>query len=211
MIHISKKEIQEFERLYRIQLINSLSGYKSANLIGTKSLDGQPNLAIFSSVIHLGSNPALLAFIMRPTTVPRHTYDNIKQSGTYTINHIQYPFVENAHFTSFKFELDESEFENCGLSEEYLGNHSAPFVAESRIKMGMKLVDEVKIEANQTIMMIGEIQDIYMPKESLLENGKVDLALQNNVCISGVDTYHKVADEISFPYPKRHNLPNFRS
>jgi flavin reductase (DIM6/NTAB) family NADH-FMN oxidoreductase RutF len=59
----------------RLNLINSCTGYKSANLIATKSVDGAVNVAIFSSITHLGSNPALIGFIVRPT-VPRNTYKN---------------------------------------------------------------------------------------------------------------------------------------
>ena len=41
----------------RIALINSLSGFKSLNLIGTINNQGQTNLAIFNSVVHIGANP----------------------------------------------------------------------------------------------------------------------------------------------------------
>ena len=47
---LSKKEIEKSERKWRLNLINSVSGIKPANLIGTKSEDGIDNLAIFSSV-----------------------------------------------------------------------------------------------------------------------------------------------------------------
>ena len=71
MIHISKNTISQMEKVERLNLINSCTGYKSANLIATKSESGESNVAIFSSITHLGSDPALLGFIMRPTTVPR--------------------------------------------------------------------------------------------------------------------------------------------
>ena len=54
---ITKENILQFEKLYRTNLFNSLSGFKSANLIGTISKEGKTNLAIFSSVIHVGANP----------------------------------------------------------------------------------------------------------------------------------------------------------
>ena len=79
MKHISRDEISQMEKIERLNLINSCTGYKSANLIATKSVDGNSNVAIFSSVTHLGSNPALIGFIMRPTTVPRDTYKNIRE------------------------------------------------------------------------------------------------------------------------------------
>ena len=70
----------------RAHLINSCTGYKSANLLGTKSKNGETNLAIFNSVIHIGSNPPMLGFILRPLTVKRDTYKNFKETGFFTVN-----------------------------------------------------------------------------------------------------------------------------
>jgi flavin reductase (DIM6/NTAB) family NADH-FMN oxidoreductase RutF len=72
MTVISRDDISQLEKVERLNLINSCTGYKSANLIATKSVDGAVNVAIFSSITHLGSNPALIFYC--PTTVPRNTY-----------------------------------------------------------------------------------------------------------------------------------------
>ena len=53
-------DIKSMSKIFRLNLINSITGIKPANLIGTKSKDNLENLAIFSSVVHLGSNHALL-------------------------------------------------------------------------------------------------------------------------------------------------------
>lgn len=79
-MHLSRAAIDEMDHLYKINLMNSISGYKSANLIATKSEGGMSNVAIFSSVVHYGSSPAILGFVLRPTTVARNTYDNIKKN-----------------------------------------------------------------------------------------------------------------------------------
>ena len=100
MKHISRDDISQMEKVERLNLINSCTGYKSANLLATKSLNGKSNVAIFSSVTHLGSNPALIGFIMRPTTVPRDTYKNIRETGYFTVNHITANMIEDAHHTS---------------------------------------------------------------------------------------------------------------
>jgi hypothetical protein len=62
------------EKVERLNLINSCTGYKSANLIATKSVDGAVNVAIFSSITHLGSNPVDCTY--RPTTVPTQNKSN---------------------------------------------------------------------------------------------------------------------------------------
>ena len=102
MTYFSESDIQNLEHLYKINLINSCSGYKSANLIGSKSEDGIENVAVFSSVTHIGSSPAMLGFFLRPTTVIRNTYENIKTTGYYTINHIHKSITKDAHHTSAK-------------------------------------------------------------------------------------------------------------
>lgn len=210
MKHFTKQELASLHHLQRANLINSISGYKPANLIGTISDSGNTNLAIFSSVLHIGANPPLMGFIMRPTQdVPRHTYENIRENGFYTINHVHENFVENAHWTSAKFERDESEFEKCGLTEEFLEDFKAPFVAESKIKIGLKFVEEIPINLNKTILIIGEIQHIFVPENALLENGNVDLNHVSDVAISGLNTYHKVEKISDFPYARISDLPNF--
>ena len=62
----TKADFENMSRVERLNLINSCSGIKPANLIGTQSAAGQPNVAIFSSVVHLGSNPALFGMVFRP-------------------------------------------------------------------------------------------------------------------------------------------------
>lgn len=210
MKHFTNEELTSLHHLQRANLINSISGFKPANLIGTISDSGNTNLAIFSSVVHLGANPPLMGFIMRPTQdVPRHTYENIKENGFYTINHVHENFVENAHWTSAKFERDESEFEKCGLTEEFIEDFKAPFVAESKIKIGLKFAEEIPINLNKTILIIGEVQHIFVPENALLENGNVDLNKTASVAISGLDTYHKVEKISDFPYARTINLPDF--
>ena len=80
MHHLEKSELESLSKIYRLNLINSITGYKSAHLLGTTSTIGVDNLAVFSSVVHLGSNPALIGFILRPTTVPRHSHANMKST-----------------------------------------------------------------------------------------------------------------------------------
>ena len=110
-MHLNEEEIENLEKIYRINLINSCTGYKAANLIGTVS-ENNNNLAIFSSLVHLGSNPPLLGFFLRPTEiVPRHTYLNIKENQYYTINSVEKEFADKAHHTSAKYDKSISEFE----------------------------------------------------------------------------------------------------
>ena len=52
-MHLTKEQIQQTSRIKRLNIINSITGVKPANLIGSISDNGHSNLAIFSSVVHL--------------------------------------------------------------------------------------------------------------------------------------------------------------
>ena len=89
MRNISKKEIIEMDRFTRANLLTSVSGIKAAMLVATLSIKNISNVAIFSSVIHLGSNPGLIGLLIRPQTKRvSDTYQNIKFNNTFTINHV---------------------------------------------------------------------------------------------------------------------------
>ena len=64
MRKFTKDELFYMSKIPRLNLLNCVSGYKSANLIGTVSKENVLNVAIFSSVTHLGSEPPLIGFIL---------------------------------------------------------------------------------------------------------------------------------------------------
>lgn len=210
MIHLNKADIENTNRVRRLNIINGVSGIKSANLIGTNSPFNGPNLAIFSSVIHIGSDPAMLGFIVRPISdVPRNTYANIQETGYFTINHVHESFIEKAHYTSAKFDKDVSEFERCGLTEEYLYDFSAPFVKESRLKIGLKFVEEVDIKSNGTKLIIGEIHELILPEDCLDDKGYVRLDRLFDVGIGGLNSYYSLKRMATFPYARVSEVPDF--
>lgn len=209
-MHLTKEDIQQLERKRRLNIINSVSGIKPANLIGTISNSQQTNVAIFSSVIHLGSDPALLGFITRPTDeIPRHTYENILENGYFTVNHIPTAIVDKAHYTSGKVDRSVSEFDRCGLTEEYLYGFKAPFVKESSLKIGLKKVDEIPIKINGTILIVGEIEHLIIPDLAVDDRGYIDLSLYNTAGISGLNTYYSLTPVASFPYARPDEIPDF--
>ena len=188
---ILKENIESLDKLYRTNLVNSLSGFKSANLIGTVSKEGKTNLAIFSSVIHVGANPPALGFLMRPVSVERHTYTNIKETNHFTINHINKEIFKQAHQTSARYEKNISEFDACGLTPEYTETLKAPYVRESKIKIGLKYVEENEIKFNGTIFIVGEIVELILPEEIISKDGYVDIENAGTIAISGLDNYHE--------------------
>ncbi len=205
MAEFSREHINEMHHLYRINLINSCSGYKSANLIGTKDKNGTSNVAVFSSITHMGSNPALLGFFLRPTTVLRNTYENIKDTCVYTINHIYQDIIEDAHHTSAKYDKGISEFDMTHLDEEYRDGFTAPFVKGSPIQMAMSYVEEYPIKANNTILVIGQIEKLFVPDDLLEKDGFINLSKGKVATINGLDGYAvpELQTRLDYQRPKK--------
>jgi len=207
--HISADDISEMDRVFRLRLINTVSGYKSASLIGTSDDRGNTNLATFNSVVHIGSNPPLIGFIVRPSTVPRHTLSNILDTGNYTINLISEAITEQSHCCSANFEKGVSEFKACGLTEWYDQSIASPYVAESPVKLGMTFKEKIDIKSNGTCLIVGEVEEIYFTDDFLTAEGDVDLGKARAVAISGLNHYHRVSKLSTYPYARVDGLPEF--
>ena len=202
MAIITSSSIQSWERFYRANFINSLTGFKSVNLIGTVNSKGQTNLGVFSSIVHIGSDPALVGYINRPTKAAPHTLANIEATGAYTINHIHPEFLEQAHQSSAKYPEHLSEFEEVSLTPEFLENGIAPFVKESRVKYALSLKEIIPITLNNTFLVIGEIQYVKLEEDIVLHDGFLSLDKAASLCSNGIDGYYSTQLVDRFEYAK---------
>ena len=210
MDFFSSESLDSLDKIYRINLVNSITGYKSANLIGTQSLNGIMNLAIFSSVIHLGSNPALIGFVLRPTTVPRHTYSNLKATGNFTLNAVTKDYIKDAHQTSAKYPEEISEFDITGLVPEYHNKCIAPFVKGSPVQMEMKFIEEYHIKSNNVIHIIAEIKNLYVKDEIIQDDGFLNLSKAKVAAINGLDAYAIAKNNTRFEYQRPKNINSMK-
>ena len=199
---LTLEQLMEMEQRQRAHLINSIGGFKSVALIGSIDLQGQTNVAIFSSIVHIGSNPPLLSFIMRPDSVERHTLANILDTGFYTINHINAQIYEQAHQTSARYPKSMSEFDATGLTPQFKNDFVAPFVEESQIQLAMEFKERLDITINQTIMIIGEVKAIHFPTDCLAPDGFMNIEKAGTITVAGLDSYHTTQPLQRLPYAK---------
>jgi len=199
---ITNTELMAMEQRKRAHLINSVGGFKSVCLIGTTNKEGQTNLAIFSSIVHIGANPPLISFIMRPDSVERHTLSNILATGVYTINHINENIYKQAHQTAASYPKEISEFEATALTVEYKNEFVAPFVKESNIQLAIEFRERINLSINNTIMIIGEIVQLNFPANCLNEDGYLDIEKAGTISCSGLDSYHTTSRLQRLAYAK---------
>ena len=194
--------IASMENRARAAFVNSLSGFKSANLIGTSDGQGATNLAIMSSLTHLGSHPPLFSLVIRPGGDERHTLRNILGTGAFSVNHVTADMIEQAHQTAARYAPDESEFEATGLNPVWQEGFSAPMVREANVRLGLKLRQHMKLEINDTHLVIGEVVLACVPEAACRPDSSLDLGAAGSVALSGLDTYHTGGEQKRMAYAK---------
>ncbi len=200
---ITSTTIDTWDRFFRANFINSLTGFKSVNLIGTADAKGNTNLGIFSSIVHIGSNPPYIGFINRPVEASPHTITNIRETGFYTINHINASIMEQAHQTSAKYPAEVSEFEAVGLTPQFNNSIKAPFVKESKVKYALELEEIVPIQWNNTFLVIGRILFVVLEDDiASARDGYLHLDQAGTICSNGMDGYYSTNLIDRFTYAK---------
>ncbi|PIQ47223.1 MAG: flavin oxidoreductase [Cytophagales bacterium CG12_big_fil_rev_8_21_14_0_65_40_12] len=204
-MRLTLTDILDLEKPFRTNLINCLTGFKSPHLIGTKSKSGEPNLGLYTQVMHVGANPPLLGVLFRPPVVPRHTLQNIIETREFTINLVGKSILEPAHWTSAKW--DENEFEAVSLTEQYIEGTYAPFVAQSLVKMGMTFKERHVIQTNQTVLVVGQIRELIIEDGLIEADGFLNLEKVEMLTMLGLDSYHTTDSLKRMEYAKIDRFP----
>lgn len=205
MINIAANQILEMEKLYRVNLLNGLTGYKPLNLLGTINPDGVTNLCIVSSVFHMGSNPPLFGMVMRPQRPDNDSLKNIKATGEYTLNNVLPDWYKQAHQTSASYPSGVSEFEKCDFTELFDAGFKPPFVEQSTIRIGLKLQSVSDVAGNGTSVVIGEVVKLLIDDAIIDEDGTVDHIKAGTMAGSGLDTYYspQLVGRLSYAKPDK--------
>lgn len=184
-----KLAIDDMGRFERAEFINALTGPKAVYLIGSRHEEGHENLALFSSIVHIGANPPLIGIVFRPDTVRRHTLENIRNNKLFTINSVHPEFIDRAHQTSANYDEHTNEFDAVGLDKFYLDGIDVPFVKASALNLLVSYQEEYPIKSNGTHLVIGSIEKVSVDKALVAEDGWVDIfAIKSAVCV-GLSRY----------------------
>lgn len=196
------EEIGGWERFYRANFLNSLSGFKPLNLIATTDENGVSNLGLFSNIVHLGADPALIGFINRPREAAPHTLANIERGSFYTINHVHPEILERAHQCSAKYPDGVSEFTKTGLTEDWTEGLPVPYVRESLVRYALELVQVNPIPLNGTYFVIGRVLQVQVSPSLVGSDGFIDISRAESLVSTGLDAYGHVSALARYRYAK---------
>lgn len=200
---IQLDDILSWEREYRRAFVNTLSGIKAAFLLGTQDENGRNNLALFTSVVHLGAAPPLLGVVLRPAEAQQDTRRIIQKHTHFTLNAVPVDLIEAAHQCSARYPHDQTEFNACKLTAWHSPSHRAPYVGESPLKIGLRAVDLMDVKANGTRMVVAAVMEIHLEEKLLGVDGQI-LPSEAELCgVVGLQAWHthKPEKNITFAQP----------
>lgn len=184
-------DLEAADRAWRINFINCLIGAKNLHVLITRNSNGTYNAAIFNSGIHVGSSPPYIGFLLRPTTVPRHTYENLRQYPYATLNAVTEAFRQRAHATHAKLPYGESELEHFALSPQWIAGEDLPYIEESPLMARLRWVEEHLLTVNQTRFLIFAVESVHIAVEPD-QDGFFRMDKLGLVAGSGCDAYWRV-------------------
>ncbi|MEL7161174.1 MAG: flavin oxidoreductase, partial [Bacteroidota bacterium] len=120
----------------------------------------------------------------------------------FTINTLHPDFLDRAHQTSANYPYEISEFAATGLKPEYSEICKAPYVAESRVRIGLTFEEEHKIGGIETYFIVGRVREIFLPDAAVGDTGHVDHELLKTMSVAGLDNYHEVGPGHRKPYAR---------
>lgn len=189
---ISKEAISQMDKIEKLNLINSSTGYKPTYFIATKSIEGNINIALFNNLTVLSHSPSLIGFIIHPSDAAPDSYQNIMETGYFTINHITADMITDTHTTLFVDDSDERdtlEDYKTFLEIEYKEEVNFPFVKRSPVQLYCKFVNEYIIKENKIIHIIASIEHIFFDQTLEHKEGWIQLDKGNMVSTNGIDSY----------------------
>lgn len=188
MKHIDLNHWEQLEKDFRAALVNSIYGTKPVFLVGTQNTQGSKNLGLFSQVFHIGASPPSLGMVVRQETVKRDTLDNIRASGYFTLNQVTSPWVEEAHFCSCRLPAEADEFDYTEFEAAY-HKLPAPYVRQSPIKVGARLLSEQKLAPNDSVLLTAEVVEVIVEENLLDKSGHIRSMDGDTLGVQGLSYY----------------------
>ena len=69
----------------------------------------------------------------------------------------------------------------------------------------MKFKEKIDLKINNTVLVIGEVIQLYFPEHCQSVDGFLDIEKANTITCSGLDSYHKTVklDRLSYAKPDK--------
>jgi len=161
--------------------------------VGTYDKDGEPNVMTIAWGGICCSKPPCLTISLRKAT---YTYGNILERGAYTVSVPSVQYAEEADYFGIASGRDVNKFDITGLTPVRSDLVDAPYVKEFPMILECKLLHHFEIGLHT--QFVGEIMDVKVDEDKLLENGSPDInQVSPIVYATKARNYHQVGEKIT--------------
>lgn len=199
---LNKKNKLLADENFRLNFLSSLIGHYNTSLIAYYNNE-KAHLSLTNNLLLINADTGLIGIMTNTETA-----EKAELAQYFSINYIHRSFLRQAHYTSLSFPEGVSAFEKCNLTIESIPDFSAPFVEESKIKVGILFKELVTLDEKQ--LLIGEIICIEVDDRLLREDGHINFAYVNTVSSIGNNQYGLTTKPITLSEAKLDDLPNFK-
>ncbi len=161
------------------QLLLGMVAPRPIAFASTLDEHGRANLAPYSFFNCFSSNPPIVVFSSNRRVAGNTTKDtlhNVKTTGEVVINAVSYDIVRQMALASVEFPLEESEFEQTGLTPvpsdvvKPFRVKESPAQLECRVKQIIPLGEE----GGAGHLIISEVVRVHIREDVLDEKGRID-------------------------------------
>lgn len=161
--------------------------------VGSYDKEDQPNIMTIAWGGICCSKPPCLTISLRKAT---YTYGNILERGAYTVSVPSVKYAEEADYFGIASGRDVNKFQVTGLTPIRSELVDAPYVDEFPMILECKLLHHFEIGLHT--QFVGEIMDVKVDKDKLLDNGHPDISLiAPFVYAAKARDYHQVGDKVT--------------
>jgi flavin reductase (DIM6/NTAB) family NADH-FMN oxidoreductase RutF len=159
-----------------------------AYLVGSYDSKHNPNIMTAAWAGILCSDPPQLGVSIRPT---RMTHEGIVEHRAFTVSIPDASMAMQTDFAGITSGRQVNKFGRAGLTPEASPLVDAPYVKEAPVVLELKLLKTVELGSHT--LFIGQILDVRVERDAVLEDGSLDLVRADPLLYSGAG-YHRVGD-----------------
>ena len=188
---------------FRYDPFKALVAPRPIGWIGTKSKEGQANLAPYSFFNAISAKPNMVMF---SSFGYKDTVSNIQATGVFSCSIVSYALRDRMNESSAPVGPDVNEFALAGLTEAPCQFIDVSYVAEAPAALECRLVDVVNLNQYDGIfsdyaMVLGEVVGVHI-KDEMLVDGMVDATKLHQLSRLGYMDYAVVKEVFSLDRPK---------
>ncbi|MCR5145399.1 MAG: flavin reductase family protein [Lachnospiraceae bacterium] len=150
-----------------------------AAMVSVRDKAGNDNIITVAWTGTICTNPAMAYISVRPE---RHSYNMIKESGSFVINLTTKDLVWATDYCGVTSGRDRDKFADCKLHKVEAGEIDAPMIEESPVNIECK-VREIK-ELGSHHMFIADVLAVHADEKYMDETGRFVLEDSDLICYS---------------------------